>query len=243
VLEVTKPAFRAVTVFDVSQTEGKELPGLAADELTGDVKDYADFFGALEKAAPVPVGFEKIQGGAKGYYHLEDKRVAINQGMSEVQTVKTAIHEIAHAKLHGIDLTKQKDVPEKQRKNRREREVEAESVAYTVCQHYGIDTSDYSFGYVVGWSSGKETKELKASLELIRQTASGLITSIDENFREIVHARQQAALEQATTVQKSVAVVMEAAKPSVKGQLKEFEKLSGVKKLLQPFKKSELERG
>lgn len=191
VMEVTKPAFRAVTVFDVSQTEGKELPSIAVDELTGNVKDYEAFFEALKKASPVPVGFEKIKGGAKGYYHQIDKRIAINEGMSEVQNVKTAIHEIAHAKLHDIDQGKQKEIPEGQRKNQREREVEAESIAYTVCQHYGIDTSDYSFGYVAGWSSGKETKELKASLELIRETAADLINTIDGNYREITKARQQ----------------------------------------------------
>ena len=161
------------------------MPSIAVDELTGNVKDYEAFFEALKKASPVPVGFEKIKGGAKGYYHQIDKRIAINEGMSEVQNVKTAIHEIAHAKLHDIDQGKQKEIPEGQRKNQREREVEAESIAYTVCQHYGIDTSDYSFGYVAGWSSGKETKELKASLELIRETAADLINTIDGNYREI----------------------------------------------------------
>lgn len=151
--EITIPAYKVVSVFDVSQTEGKELPDIAVDALTGDVEQYSDFFAALEKTSPVPIGFEKIEGGAHGYYHLEDKRIALDEGMSELQTLKTAIHEIAHAKLHDIDLNAPKD-EQQPRVDRRTREVEAESVAYTVCQHYGLDTSDYSFGYVAGWSSG-----------------------------------------------------------------------------------------
>ena len=153
--EIKIPAYKVVSVFDVSQTEGKELPDIAVDELTGDVDRYKDFFAALEKTSPVPIAFENIEGGSHGYYHLEDKRIAINEGMSELQTLKTAIHEIAHAKLHDIDLNAPED-EQKPRVDRRTREVEAESVAYTVCQHYGLDTSDYSFGYVAGWSSPPE---------------------------------------------------------------------------------------
>lgn len=182
--EVTIPAYKVVSVFDVSQTEGKELPDIAVDELTGDVDRYKDFFIALEKTSPVPIGFEKITGGAHGYYHLEDKRIAIDEGMSELQTFKTAIHEIAHAKLHDIDLNAPKD-EQQPRVDRRTREVEAESVAYTVCQHYGLDTSDYSFGYVAGWSSGRELAELKGSLETIRSTAAEIINSIDEHIAQI----------------------------------------------------------
>ena len=181
--EITIPAYKVVSVFDVSQTEGRELPDIAVDELTGDVDRYKDFFAALEKTSPVPIGFEKIEGGAHGYYHLEDKRIAIDEGMSELQTLKTAIHEIAHAKLHDIDLNAPKD--EQPRVDRRTREVEAESVAYTVCQHYGLDTSDYSFGYVAGWSSGRELAELKSSLEIIKSTAAKLIEAIDGHFAEI----------------------------------------------------------
>ena len=182
--EVTIPAYKVVSVFDVSQTEGKELPDIAVDELTGDVDRYKDFFIALEKTSPVPIGFEKITGGAHGYYHLEDKRIAIDESMSELQTLKTAIHEIAHAKLHDIDLNAPKD-EQQPRVDRRTREVEAESVAYTVCQHYGLDTSDYSFGYVAGWSSGRELAELKGSLETIRSTAAEIINSIDEHIAQI----------------------------------------------------------
>ena len=182
--EVTIPAYKVVSVFDVSQTEGKELPSIAVNELTGDVESYKDFFKALEQTSPVPIGFEKIEGNAHGYYHLEDKRIAIDEGMSELQTLKTAIHEIAHAKLHDIDLNAPKEEPE-HRPDRRTREVEAESVAYTVCQHYGLDTSDYSFGYVAGWSSGRELAELKGSLETIRSTAAEIINSIDEHIAQI----------------------------------------------------------
>ena len=188
--EITIPAYKVVSVFDVSQTEGKELPDIAVDELTGDVERYRDFFAALEKTSPVPIGFEQIPGSSHGYYHLEDKRIAIQEGMSELQTLKTAIHEIAHAKLHDIDL----NAPENEqqpRVDRRTREVEAESVAYTVCQHYGLDTSDYSFGYVAGWSSGRELSELKNSLETIRSAAAEIINSIDETLAELSKAQDK----------------------------------------------------
>ena len=202
--EVTIPAYKVVSVFDVSQTEGKELPDIAVDELTGDVDRYKDFFIALEKTSPVPIGFEKITGGAHGYYHLEDKRIAIDEGMSELQTLKTAIHEIAHAKLHDIDLNAPKD-EQQPRVDRRTREVEAESVAYTVCQHYGLDTSDYSFGYVAGWSSGRELAELKGSLETIRSTAAEIINSIDEHIAQIQKEqdKEQAAPAQEQPEQKA----------------------------------------
>ena len=197
--EITIPAFKVVSVFDVSQTEGREIPNIAVNMLTGDVEHYKDVFAALEKTSPVPIAFENIEGGSHGYYHLEDKRIAINEGMSELQTLKTAIHEIAHAKLHDIDLNAPKD--EQPRVDRRTREVEAESVAYTVCQHYGLDTSDYSFGYVAGWSSGRELSELKSSLETIRSAAAEIINSIDANFAELQKAQdkeQTAGQEQPT---------------------------------------------
>ena len=188
--EIKVPAYKVVSVFDVSQTEGRELPDIAVDELTGDVDRFKDFFSALEQASPVPIGFEKIEGGAHGYYHLEEKRIAIDEGMSDLQTLKTAIHEIAHAKLHDIDLNVPKE-EQKPRVDRRTREVEAESVAYTVCQHYGLDTSDYSFGYVAGWSSGKELAELRGSLETIRSTAAEMINAIDGHFAELQKAQEK----------------------------------------------------
>ena len=199
--EITIPAYKVVTVFDVSQTDGKELPDIAVDELTGDVDRYKDFFAALEKTSPVPIAFEKIEGGSHGYYHLADKRIALNEGMSELQTLKTAIHEIAHAKLHDIDLNAPKDG--QPRVDRNTREVEAESVAYTVCQHYGLDTSDYSFGYVAGWSSGRELAELKSSLETIRSAAAEIINSIDGHIAEIqkVQDKEQTAEQPTATEQ------------------------------------------
>ena len=210
-VEVMRPAFKVVSVFDVSQTEGKELPDIVVDELTGSVENYAAFFEALRQESPVPIAFEDISGGAKGYYHLEDRRIAIQEGMSEVQTVKTAIHEIAHAKLHALDQPEVKPEwkvvmvseggtrkelmtglasEQEAKKDRHTKEVEAEAVAYTVCQRYGIETSDYSFGYIAGWSSDKETKELKGSLETIRRTAAEMIGSIDEKLK-VLTAEQE----------------------------------------------------
>ena len=186
--EVTVPTFKVVTVFDISQTEGKEFPDLSVKPLLADVEQYEDFFAALEKASPVPIAFEQITNGANGYFSLTDKRIAIKEGVSELQAVKTAIHEIAHAKLHDVDLNA--PLEEQNRIDRRSREVQAESVAYTVCQHFGLDTSDYSFGYVAGWSSGKEMTELKASLETIQETAKELITEIEGHFTELQQQRQ-----------------------------------------------------
>ena len=187
--EIQVPAFKIVSVFDVSQTEGEPLPPLGVEELTGDVERYQDFFKALEQTSPVPMAFEDIPGGSHGYYHLTEKRIAIQENMSELQTLKTAIHEIAHAKLHAIDP----DAPAAEQQNRpdsRTREVQAESVAYAVCQHYGLDTSDYSFGYVAGWSSGRELSELKASLETIRKAANELITDIDGHLAQLQQERE-----------------------------------------------------
>ena len=194
--EVTVPAFKVVSVFDVSQTEGKELPTIGVDELTGDVAQYADFFKATEQASPAPVGFEKIESGAKGYYSQTEKRIAINEGMSELQNLKTLIHEIAHAKLHDIDLNAPAE-EQADRPDRRTREVQAESIAYAVCQHYGLDTSDYSFAYVAKWSSGRELAELKASLKTIRDTAAGLIADIDKNFAELTKDKEQTQAQEA----------------------------------------------
>ena len=198
--EITIPAFKVVSVFDVSQTEGKELPDIAVDMLTGDVERFKDVFAALEKTSPVPIGFEKIEGNSHGYYHLEEKRIAIDEGMSELQTIKTAIHEIAHAKLHDIDPNAPKE-EQADRPDRRTREVQAESVAYAVCQHYGLDTSDYSFGYVAGWSSGRELDELKSSLETIRSTAAEIINSIDEHLQEIQKERDKEQAQKGTTIE------------------------------------------
>ena len=189
VQEIQVPAFKIVSVFDVSQTEGEPLPSIGVEELTGSVERYGEFFKALEQTSPVPIGFEDIPGGSHGYYHLTEKRIAIQEGMSELQTLKTAIHEIAHSKLHAID-PEAPAIEQADRPDSRTREVQAESVAYAVCQHYGLDTSDYSFGYVAGWSSGKDLKELKASLETIRATAHELITAIDGYLAQLQKERQ-----------------------------------------------------
>lgn len=190
-VEVLRPAFKVVSVFDVSQTDGKELPDIIVDELKGTVENYEAFFDALKQESPVPVSFEDIPGGAKGFFSPVESRIAIQEGMSEIQTVKTAIHEIAHAKLHAVKPD-EKTAPE-DKKDRHTKEVEAESVAYTVCQRYGIETSDYSFGYIAGWSSGKETKELKSSLDTIRKTAAEMIEGIDAKLKVLLAEKAQSA--------------------------------------------------
>ena len=183
-VEIKTPRFKIVTVFDVSQTDGKPLPSLGVDELTGNVEQFSQFFEALKRTSTVPIGFEELHDGSNGYYSPAEKRIAIREGMSEVQTVKTAIHELAHSRLHDFDRTKPPAEAEK-RKDRNTREVEAESVAYVICQHFGIDTSDYSFGYVATWSASRELPELKASLQTIRDAASSLIDEIQENLASL----------------------------------------------------------
>lgn len=185
-VEVTIRAFKVVKTFDLAQTDGKELPTIGPDELVGSIDGYPKLLQALQEISPVPVSFELIDGGAKGYYNLENKNIVIQDGMSEVQTIKTLLHEMAHQKLHDKDtVLEAKDI------TRNGKEVEAESVAYVVCQHYGINTSDYSFSYVAGWSEGKETPELKASLDKIRQTASEFIYQIDQRMEVLMAEKEQ----------------------------------------------------
>ena len=185
-VEVTIRAFKLVKTFDLSQTDGKELPTIGPSELVGNIEGYPKLLQALQEISPVPVSFELIDGDAKGFYHLEDKKIVVQDGMSEVQTIKTLLHEMAHQKLHDKD-----NVPEAKDISRNGKEVEAESVAYVVCQHYGINTSDYSFSYVAGWSEGKETPELKASLDKIRQTASEFIYQIDQKMEVLMADKDQ----------------------------------------------------
>ena len=185
-VEITIPAFRAVSVFDLSQTDGKPIPELTAKELLSDVEGYQDMIRAVEAISPVPIELEEIAGDSKGYYDREAKRIAVQENMSESQTLKTMIHEVAHSKLHSKEV----EQDEQKRKDRNTKEVEAESVAYTVCQHFGIDTSDYSFGYIAGWSSGRDTKELRSSMDTIRRTASELITGIEEQLQELQRNRE-----------------------------------------------------
>ena len=187
-VEVKIPAFRAVSVFDVSQTDGEPIPELEAKELLSTVEGYEDFIKAITYVAPAPIGFEDIPGDSKGYFSPTENRIAVQEGMSESQTLKTMVHETAHSMLHSKEVNKGDILAPA--KDRNTKEVEAESIAYTVCQHFGIDTSEYSFGYIAGWSSGKDMKELKSSLDTIRRTASELITGIEEQLIEIQRDRE-----------------------------------------------------
>ena len=191
-VEIKIPAFRVVTVFDYAQTDGKELPGLDVNELHGNVENYQDFMEALKRVSPVPISYEEMEGDRKGYFLDLNHPIGIKEGMSEAQTAKTGVHEVAHAKLHAKETGQ--DAERAAYKDRETMEVEAESVAYTVCQHFGIDTSDYSFGYIAGWSSGKEMPELKSSLDTIRKTSSELIKGIETQLLEI---EKEKAAEQA----------------------------------------------
>ena len=185
--EVVVQSFKVVNVFDISQTEGRDLPELGVNELTGNVENYSDFIEALTRSCPIDIAFEEITNGAKGYFHTQENRIAIKADMSEIQTIKTMIHEMAHQKMHSIDSNEPSPAGEKLSRSRKE--VEAESVAFTVASRYGIDTSDYSFGYIAGWSSGQEMKELKESLNRIRDAADEMITAIDEKLSEISKER------------------------------------------------------
>ncbi len=187
-IEIKIPAFRAVSVFDVSQTDGEPILELEAKELLSTVEGYENFIKAITYVAPAPIGFEDIPGGSKGYFSPTENRVAVQEGMSESQTLKTMVHETAHSMLHSKEVNKGDILAPA--KDRNTKEVEAESIAYTVCQHFGIDTSEYSFGYIAGWSSGKDMKELKSSLDTIRRTASELITGIEEQLIELQRDRE-----------------------------------------------------
>lgn len=180
------PRFRVTTVFDVSQTEGEPLPTLEVNELVGDVFIYEDFMKGLEEISPVPFQFQEIDSGAKGYYSNAEKLVAIQTGMSQAQTMKTAVHETAHAIFHDRDVMEENGIT----KDRMTKEVESESVAYVVCNHFGLDTSDYSFNYVAGWSSDKEMPELRSSMDMIRLTSSQLIADITEKLLELQKTRK-----------------------------------------------------
>ena len=178
--------YKPVTVFDLSQTDGKPLPKLA-QSLNGSVEQYDAFLEALRRSAPVPIEFEAMAAGTDGYFSADQQRIAIREGMSQVQTISAVVHEVAHSKLHDYDRIVDAEAPLK--KDRRTEEVEAESISYSVCQYYGIETAENSLGYIVSWSKGKELKELKASLETIQKTASVLIDDIDRNFAAICKER------------------------------------------------------
>ena len=173
-VKISPNRFKIAHVFDLSQTEGRELPQIGVSELTGDVADYTGIYNRLTALSPLPVLQEDFQRSAKGYTSFTENRIVVKPGMSQVQTIKTLVHEIAHAKLHKPDDIL--DVPRPD--ERRRKEVEAESIAYVVCQHFGIDTADYSLAYVAGWSKGRELTELKGSLNIIHATAGEIIDTI-----------------------------------------------------------------
>ena len=184
---VTIPRFTVSTVFDVSQTDGDPLPDLAAEELTANVENFDIFMEAINAVSPVPIRFDEIQGEAKGYYHLENKEIVIQQGMPELQTMKTAVHETAHAILHDKDVMQEQGIL----KDRMTKECEAESVAFCVLSYFGLDTDDYSFPYIAGWSSSREMKEVRGSLDTIRRTSSEIIDGIENSMREQMLERQE----------------------------------------------------
>ena len=189
-VEVTVPHFKAVTVFDIAQTSGEPIQTLAPELLTVAVQDFDSFMQAIQKISPVPIRFDEIDGNANGYYHNADKEIVIKKGLSESQTLKTAIHETAHAKLHDREIMESLGVE----KDRLTKEVEAESVAYCVCSSFGLDTSDYSFPYIAGWSSSREMKEMKASMDVIRKTAGEMIDQLTEELEIILEEKQKTEL-------------------------------------------------
>ena len=189
-VEVTVPHFKAVTVFDIAQTSGEPIQTLAPELLTAAVQDFDSFMQAIQKISPVPIRFDEIDGNANGYYHNADKEIVIKKGLSESQTLKTAIHETAHAKLHDKEIMESLGVE----KDRLTKEVEAESVAYCVCSSFGLDTSDYSFPYIAGWSSSREMKEVKASMDVIRKTAGEMIDQLTEELEIILEEKQKTEL-------------------------------------------------
>ena len=189
-VEVIVPHFKAVTVFDIAQTSGEPIQTLAPELLTAAVQDFDSFMQAIQKISPVPIRFDEIDGNANGYYHNADKEIVIKKGLSESQTLKTAIHETAHAKLHDKEIMESLGVE----KDRLTKEVEAESVAYCVCSSFGLDTSDYSFPYIAGWSSSREMKEMKASMDVIRKTAGEMIDQLTEQLEIILEEKQKTEL-------------------------------------------------
>lgn len=189
-VEVTVPHFKAVTVFDIAQTSGEPIQTLAPELLTAAVQDFDSFMQAIQKISPVPIRFDEIDGNANGYYHNADKEIVIKKGLSESQTLKTTIHETAHAKLHDKEIMESLGVE----KDRLTKEVEAESVAYCVCSSFGLDTSDYSFPYIAGWSSSREMKEMKASMDVIRKTAGEMIDQLTEELEIILEEKQKTEL-------------------------------------------------
>lgn len=202
--EIKIPAYKKVTVFDVSQTEGRELPSIKVNELSGSVENFNLYMEAVRQISPVPVEYGNISSGAKGYFSSAEQKIVIQDKMSQMQTAKTAVHELAHSVLHDTKLD-----PDAGKKDRQTKEVEAESIAYAVCRYYGLDTSEYSFGYIAAWSSTKELPELKNSLQTIRDTTAEIINGIDRQILEIQkpqeissHSRQERTITKETSIVK-----------------------------------------
>lgn len=205
--------FIAVSVFDVSQTEGREIPNLGVSPLEGSVDGYKDMLEALKELSPAPISFEPISGSANGFYNLVDKSITVREGMSEKQTIKTLVHEITHANLHDVDLSSGQLDPEFL-KNAKTREVEAESTAFIVCKYFGLDTDDYSFGYIAGWSSSKKTEELLSSLETIKKASNSLIQGIEARIIEPQEKERSVGIRARIEANKEKAATKEPVKPS-----------------------------
>ena len=180
-VEVTIPAFRVANVFDIAQTSGQPLPSLF-NNIEGDIKGFERFLQAVKDISPVT--------NSDGYYHQTEKRIALREGMSERQTAAAVIHEVSHATLHALDMEHLQESLKELGKDQRIMEVEAESIAYVVCQHYGIETGENSFGYIAMWSKDRTLPELQASLKVIRDTASDIIGKIDDRIRELELAEE-----------------------------------------------------
>ncbi len=188
------PAYKPVSVFDVSQTYGKPLPTIASS-LDGTVEHYEAFMEAIKRSSPVPIDFKPLEPNLDGFFSPTDQSITLREGMSEIQTVCAAIHEMGHAKLHNYEKQKEETAQRDENaeppkpKDRRTEEVEAESVAFAVCAYFGIETGENSFGYIATWSQSKELTELKSSLDTIRQAASEIINGVEENFEEVCKER------------------------------------------------------
>ena len=233
--EVTIPYFKITRVFDISQTEGRDLPTIGVNELLKDVDGAKDFIESLKKVSPIPIEFGETNGDSKGFYSPVDNKIVVKDGMSDAQTIKTMVHEISHAKLHNPDRAE-----ENAGKSKGTIEMEAESIAYIVCQHFGIDTSDYSFGYIAGWSEGKETDELKKSMNTIRETSSEMIYRVEGSMRQIDRDRHKDLYMDKDTEFLEVTIETPFDTPKQKEELKEKTKTSLKDKIKE--KKEELKK-
>lgn len=187
-VEIKQRGFMATTVFDILQTEGEELPELVKP-LSGDVKNYEAFMKAIESVSPVPIEYGRT-GNADGYYDLEEQKIVLSEYLGPTQTILTTLHEVVHAKLHNLEA-KEQEAEQGVVKDIQTKEVEAESIAYVVCQRYGIQTGDNSFGYIASWSKAKELPQLQNSLQTISKTANEIIKGMDKCLGELLSAKDK----------------------------------------------------